>query len=115
MTLLDRIARQTGSGGVSIQGHSIESTFSLYFHGHITRTQFINFYDIPVGMESDFDQFLTKYDSFSPTGAGPLNQTRWVQDLDACIIGLQLEEGETGAGITRAQFNTFLGLTLDAT
>lgn len=115
MTLLDRIARQIGLGGEKIPGHSIESAFTLYFHGHITRTQLINLYDIPPSMESDLDQFLTKYDSFSPTGAGPLNQTRWVQDMYACIIGLQFEERETGTGITRGQFNTFLGLTLDAT
>lgn len=104
--LLDRIQRSLGAGGENIPGHSIENALTLWFHDVITRTQIINQFNIPAGQESDLDQFNTKYDGFSPTGAGPLNQTRWVQDVHACVIGLQ--QGD----ISKAQFNTFLGLDL---
>jgi len=105
MTLLDNIARETGSNRVA--GHRIEHAFTLYFHGHVTRTQMINFFSIPVGFESDFDQFLTKYEGFPATNQGMLDQTRWVQDLVGCLGALQLGD------IPKSLFNSILGLTLD--
>lgn len=106
MALLDRIQRSTGVNGEDIPGHSIEGALTLWFHDVITRTQIINQFSIPVGQETDLDKFNTKYDGFPGTGSGPLDQTRWVQDLYACVIGLQ--QGD----ISKAQFNTFLGLDL---
>ena len=108
MTLLDRIMRsQSLPANERVTGHRLENAFKLYCHGIVTRTQMINFFNIPANMETDFDQFKTKYDSFPATTAGNLNREKWLMDLEACIIAIQLGD------ITKATFNTFLGLTLD--
>jgi len=106
MALLDRIQRSTGIDGEDVPGHSFESALTLWFHGVITRPQIINKYSLPAGMEADLDKFMTKYDSFSPTGDGPLNQTRWVQDVVASVTALQIGE------INKGNFNQLLGLDL---
>lgn len=108
MTLLDRLAR-TGTDSEQVSGHRAENSFKLYCHGIITRAQMITFFNIPVGMEVDFDKFKTKYDSFPATTVGNLSREKWLMDLEACIIAIQ------NGDITKANFNTFLGLTLDAT
>jgi hypothetical protein len=101
--LLERIARNGGlANGERISGHSMEAALRLYFHGKITRNQIINLFGIPQGMEADFDQFKTKYDSFLLA----VERTDWLLDLEACIVSLQLGD------LTKAQFNNFLGLTL---
>jgi len=108
MTLLDRISRsQSLPASERVTGHRMENAFKLYCHGIVTRTQIINFFSISASMETDFDKFKTKYDSFPATTAGNLNREKWLMDLEACIIAIQLGD------ITKATFNTFLGLTLD--
>lgn len=108
MTLLDRISRNpTLPNGERVLGHRMENAMKLYCHGIITRTTMINFFSIPANMETDFDKFKTKYDGFPSTTTGNLNREKWLADLEACIIAIQLGD------ITKANFNTFLGLTLD--
>lgn len=108
MTLLDRIMRsQSLPSEERVLGHRVESAFKLYCHGIVTRTQMINFFSIPANMETDFDKFKTKYDSFPATTAGNLNREKWLMDLEACVFAIQ------NGDITKANFNTFLGLTLD--
>lgn len=108
MTLLDRVSRNaTLSDTEKVAGHRVENAFKLYCHGIITRTAMINFFSIPVGMETDFDKFKTKYDSFPSTTVGNLSREKWLLDLEACVIAIQ------NGDITKANFNTFLGLTLD--
>lgn len=108
MTLLDRIARVPSlPQSERVSGHRVENALKLYFHGRITRTQMINFFNIPTSMEADFDKFKTRYDSFAPNRAE--ERINYVLDIEASIIGLQLGD------ISKAQFNTFTGLTLDAT
>ncbi len=109
MTLLNFLSRQDNNPANRVSGHRYENALKLYFHGHITRTQMINFFNIPVGFEADFDQFKTRYDSFASNLAGRDDRQNYVQDVEACIIGIQNED------ITKAQFNTFTGLSLDAT
>ena len=105
MTLLDRIARDTSLPDAErVSGHRVENAMKLYCHGHITRTQMINFFGIPANMESDFDQFKTKYDSLGVAAA-----EKWLMDFEACVIGLQ------NGDISKSTFNTFLGTTLDET
>lgn len=108
LTLLDRLARDASlPDDERTTGHRAENALTLYFHDKVTRTQMINFFSIPVGMESDFDQFKTRYDSFSQNQAE--ERISYTEDVVACIGALQ--QGD----ITKAQFNTFTGLTLDAT
>jgi len=108
MTLLDRISRsQSLTPSERVTGHRVENAFKLYCHGIVTRTAMINFFNIPANMETDFDKFKTKYDSFPATTAGNLNREKWLMDLEACIFAIQMGD------ITKANFNTFLGLTLD--
>lgn len=113
MTLLDRIARQVGLGGDKIPGHTIEAALGLYLTGAtgVTRQKVIDFFSIPASMETDFDKFKTKYDGLVGAAAKGI----WLRQLTDCVILLQQEERNTGRGITRANFNTILGLDLDAT
>ena len=105
--LLDRIARDpTLPGTERVTGHRIENALKLYCHGKVTRAQMLNFFNIPAAMEADFDQFKTRFDSFPGTTAGRCDKIEFLQDVEACIIALQLGD------ITKAQFNTFTGLTL---
>ena len=105
--LLDRLARDPSlPNGERVTGHRAENALKLYFHGFLTRAQMLAFFDIPAAMESDFDQFKTRFDSFASNLAGEKARLQYTQDLEACIIGLQLGD------ITKAQFNTFTGLTL---
>jgi hypothetical protein len=105
--LLDRIARDpTLPSTERVTGHRIENALKLYFHGHLTRAQMLAFFDIPAAMEVDFDKFKTRFDSFGTNLAGEKARLQYTQDLEACIIGLQLGD------LTKAQFNTFTGLTL---
>ena len=107
MALLDRLARAENlPANERVTGHRFENALKLYFHGKITRTQMLNFFSIPAAMEADFDKFKARYDSFPTTTAGRDDRHMYVQDVEACIIGLQLGD------ITKAQFNTFTGLTL---
>ena len=108
MTLLDRISRN-GVDPEQVSGHRVENALKLYCHGIITRAQMITFFNIPLAMETDFDKFKTKYDGFPNTTVGNLNKEKWLMDLEACITAIQ------NGDITKANFNTFLGLTLDAT
>ena len=108
MTLLDRISRNPSlPANEKVIGHRVENAFKLYCHGLVTRTQMINFFSIPANMETDFDKFKTKYDSFPNTTVGNLNREKWLMDLEACIIAIQ------NGDITKANFNSFLGLTLN--
>lgn len=108
MTLLDRLRRDTNlPDNERVQGHRVENAMKLYLHGHITRTQIINFFNIPTNMEADFDQFKTKYDTFPNNANGKADKIDWILDLEACIIGIQ------GQDISKTQFNNFLGLSLD--
>lgn len=105
--LLDRIARdQNLPGSERVVGHRIENALKLYCHGKITRAQMINFFNIPLAMEADFDLIKARFDSFASTTAGRCDKIEYLQDLEAAIIGLQLGD------ITKAQFNTFTGLSL---
>lgn len=105
--LLDRIARDPSLPATErVTGHRVENALKLYFHGKITRTQMIAFFGIPAAMESDFDQFKTRYDSFGASAAQVDLKHQYVQDIEACVIALQLGD------ITKAQFNTFTGLNL---
>jgi hypothetical protein len=107
MALLDRIARAENlPSNERVTGHRLENALKLYFHGKVTRTQMINFFNIPASMEADFDQFKTRYDSFGGSAAQLDLRHQYVQDIEACIIGLQLGD------ITKNQFNTFTGLSL---
>lgn len=104
MTLLDRISRSTSlPANERVIGHRVESAFKLYCHGKVTRTQMINFFNIPAGMETDFDKFKTKYDSFVTN----LDKEKWLMDLESCVFAIQ------NGDITKANFNSILGLTLD--
>ena len=109
MTLLDYLSRTDTINANRVRGHLYENSLKLYFHGHITRTQMINLFSIPVGFESDFDQFLTRYESFASNNVGRDDRQNYVQDVEACLIAIQ------GQDITKAQFNTFTGLSLDET
>lgn len=105
--LLDRIARDPSlPHSEKVAGHRIENALKLYFHGRLTRTQMINFFNIPPAMEADFDQFKTRYDSFGSSAAQVDLKHQYVQDVEACVVGLQ--QGD----LTKAQFNTFTGLNL---
>jgi len=105
MTLLDRLRRDnTLPSNERVQGHLFEYAMTLYFHGHFTRQNIINFFNIPANFESDFDKFKTKYDSF--TNNQKIERIEWLQDLEACMVGIQNEV------LTKTQFNTILGLTL---
>lgn len=107
MALIDRLARDDNlPQNERMTGHIFEYALTLYFHGHFTRTQIINFFNIPTNMETDFDQFKTKYDGFLNNNTGRFDRTEWVSDLEACMVGLQNEV------LTKTQFNTILGLTL---
>lgn len=57
-------------------------------------------------MEVDFDKFKTKYDSFPNDNTGKFDRLDWMQDFEACMVGIQNEI------FTKTQFNTILGLTL---
>lgn len=107
MTLIDNIARKEGSK--KIQGHKIENALTLYFHDHVDRDTMITKFGIPVSLQADFDKFKSKYDSFPNTSAGFVDQTKWIDDLHACIALIQQNE------IDEKQFNFILGLTLDET
>ena len=102
MTLLDRIARN-GVDPEQVSGHRVENAFKLYCHGKVTRTQMINFFNVPANMETDFDKFKTKYDSFGTN----LDKEKWLMDLEACVMAIQ------NGDITKTTFNTILGLTLN--
>ncbi len=105
MTLLDRIAREDSlPTNERVGGHLVQNAITIYVHGHVTRNQMINFFNIPGGMLTDFDKFKTKYDSLNTVGKG-----NWLLDLDSSITLLQ-------AGIlNKAKFNNILGLDLDET
>jgi len=108
MTLLDRISRKDDlPHDERMAGHLLENGLKLYFHGKVTRPQIINFLRIPSQFESDFDKFKTKFDGFANNPDGIKEQNYWVQDLEGCVIGIQ-----TGY-ISKANFNSILGLTLD--
>ena len=110
MTLLDRLGRNPLiPSDERVAAHKAENALKLYFHDHITRTQMISFFNIPVGMQPDFDQFKTKYDAFASNLQGQVDSEKWVKDVEACIIGLQIGD------ISKSLFNTILGLTLDET
>jgi hypothetical protein len=105
--LLDRIARDASLPNTErVTGHRIENALKLYFHGKLTRAQMLSFFNVPAAMEADFDQFKTRFDSFGTSAAQINLRHEYVQDVEACIIGLQLGD------LTKAQFNTFTGLTL---
>jgi hypothetical protein len=107
MALLDRIARSESLPQTErVGGHRLENALKLYFHGKLTRNQMLNFFSIPASMEADFDQFKTRYDSFGGSAAQMDLRHQYVQDIEACIIGLQLGD------LTKNQFNTFTGLSL---
>lgn len=110
-TLLDRLARLSSLPGEErVPGHAVENALKLYFHGKVTRAQMLAFFNIPPAMEADFDLFKARYDTFGVlTLLGVDARHSYVEDLEACIVALQ--QGL----ITKAQFNTFTGLSLDAT
>ena len=104
--LLDRIGRnQALPSEEQFGGHRFEACLALYFHGKFTRAQMLTFFTIPPAMEADFDKLKTKHDS----AGGSAAQLVWMQDLHACVKALQFGD------ITKAQFNTFTGLTLATT
>ena len=109
-TLLDRLARNaTLTNNERVTGHRYENALKLYCHGKLTRAQMLALFSIPVAMEADFDKFKARYDSFPTTASGRDDRQNYIQDVEACLIGLQLGD------LTKAQFNTFTGLALDAT
>lgn len=109
-SLLQRVRRDEGQN--PIPGHDFVNVLVAYCHGHITQTECYQTLKMQgtgpdrLQQQADFELLKVKYDSFPTTNAGKIDQEKWLQDVISQEHLLSL------GTVTRAQFNTNLGVAL---